>query len=138
MLLAGPFALLLISALGYAVARAALRPVDEALARERAFTSTASHELRTPLAILRAEVDLAVEHGRSREELEEALVSVGEEVDRLSRLADDLLLLARLDGGGALRRERLNADVLLAGAPSGSSREPQPRVARSSSRRTPR
>lgn len=69
------------------------------MAAERAFLERASHELRTPLAALRAEVDLALVRQRSREELEAALRSVSQETDRLSRLAEDLLVLARADSG---------------------------------------
>ena len=76
-----------------------LARIDRAFERERAFTSDASHELRTPLSILKTEVDLALERGRSREELVAALESVSEETDRLSRLAEDLLVLARADEG---------------------------------------
>jgi signal transduction histidine kinase len=78
---------------------AMLARVDRALERERSFTADASHELRTPLSILKAEVDLALAGERSREELEAALRSASEETDRLARLADDLLVLARADDG---------------------------------------
>ena len=78
---------------------AMLARIDRAFERERAFTADASHELRTPLSILKAEVDLALERGRSREELEAALRSASEETDRLTRLAEDLLVLARADEG---------------------------------------
>jgi signal transduction histidine kinase len=70
-----------------------------AFERERNFVSDASHELRSPLAILRSEVELALQHGRSEQELRAALASVAEETDRLTRLADDLLVLARSDRG---------------------------------------
>ena len=76
--------------------------LERALAYERRFIAEASHELRTPLAVLRAELELARSRPRSREELAEALDSVAEETDRLTRLADDLLVLARADGGGAI------------------------------------
>jgi two-component system OmpR family sensor kinase len=66
---------------------------------ERAFLERASHELRTPLAALRAEVDLALGRERSADELAAALHSVSQETDRLARLADDLLVLARADSG---------------------------------------
>jgi signal transduction histidine kinase len=69
------------------------------IATERAFVERASHELRTPLAALRAEVDLALVRERSRDELAEALRSVSQETDRLARLAEDLLVLARADSG---------------------------------------
>jgi signal transduction histidine kinase len=67
--------------------------------RERDFLERAGHELRTPLSALRAEVDLALRRRRSADELTAALRSVGQETDRLARLADDLLVLARADGG---------------------------------------
>jgi two-component system OmpR family sensor kinase len=73
---------------------------EAAFARERAFVSDASHELRTPLAILRAELDLALRGGRTAAELEAALDSAAEEAERLTRLAEDLLLVARSDHGG--------------------------------------
>ena len=61
--------------------------------------SDASHELRTPLTALRAEVDLALRGDRDREELRAALESASEEAKRMTRLADDLLVLARADQG---------------------------------------
>lgn len=67
--------------------------------RERRFVADASHELRTPLALLRTELELASRRQRTREELSAALRSAGEETERLSRLADDLLVLARADEG---------------------------------------
>ncbi|MDQ2883975.1 MAG: ATP-binding protein [Actinomycetota bacterium] len=74
-----------------------LARLQEALERERGFVADAGHELRTPLAILRAELELAARPGRSREALVEAVSHAGEETDRLIRLAEDLLLLARAD-----------------------------------------
>jgi heavy metal sensor kinase len=76
-----------------------LARLSAALARERRFVADASHELRTPLAILRAEVDLALESGADPEELRAALLSVGEEADRLAQLAEDLLVVARAEEG---------------------------------------
>jgi signal transduction histidine kinase len=76
-----------------------LARLDLALERERSFVADASHELRTPLALLRAELDLALRRERTREELEAALRSAADETDRLARLAEDLLVLARADEG---------------------------------------
>jgi signal transduction histidine kinase len=67
--------------------------------RERTFVSDASHELRTPLAILKTELELALRAGRSPAELVDALRSAAEETDRLSQLAEDLLVIARSDRG---------------------------------------
>ncbi len=76
-----------------------LARLHEAIEHERAFVADASHELRTPLAILRAELDLALAEGRTREELRAALSSAAEETDRLSQLAEDLLTIAQTEGG---------------------------------------
>jgi heavy metal sensor kinase len=73
--------------------------LDAAFTRERAFVADASHELRTPLAILKAELELALRAGRSREELAAAVESAAEETDRLAQLAEDLLVIARSDQG---------------------------------------
>jgi signal transduction histidine kinase len=78
--------------------------LESALERERRFVADASHELRTPLALLRSELELAQRRPRSREELEAALASAAEETERLSRLADDLLVLARADADGLALR----------------------------------
>jgi two-component system OmpR family sensor kinase len=117
LLVGGPVAVLLASLLGYRLAAAALRPVDRleaALARERRLVSDASHELRTPLAMLRTELELALRRPRPPEELQLALRSAAQETERLSRLAEDLLVLARADDQGLpIRRERLPAAELL-------------------------
>jgi len=87
----------------------------EALARERSFVSDASHELRTPLAILRAELELALQRPRPREALEDALRSAAIEADRLNQLAEDLLVIARFDQGRLpVERERLDCREVLA------------------------
>ncbi|NKQ56928.1 HAMP domain-containing protein [Amycolatopsis sp. K13G38] len=68
-----------------------------ALKRERRFVADASHELRTPLSLLTTELELALRRPRTAHELTTALGSALEETERLSRLAQDLLLLARSD-----------------------------------------
>lgn len=73
--------------------------LEAGIARERRFVADASHELRTPLALLQTELELALRRPRSPEELELALRSASEEVERLVRLAEDLLVLASSDEG---------------------------------------
>jgi two-component system, OmpR family, sensor kinase len=91
--------------------------LDAAIARERRLLADASHELRTPLSVLRTEVQLALRGERDPRELRAALESAGHEAERLSRLADDLLVLARADQGRLpIRREPLDAGSLLAAA----------------------
>jgi signal transduction histidine kinase len=94
-----------------------LARLDAALGRERRLLADASHELRTPLSVLRTEVQLALRGDRDAHELRAALESVGQETDRLSRLADDLLVLARSDQGRLpIRPEPLAATELLQAA----------------------
>jgi two-component system OmpR family sensor kinase len=81
-----------------------------AVARERTFLEQASHELRTPLAALRAETELALRRPRPAEDLHASLVKVAAETDRMVRLAEDLLVLARA-GGGRLPLRRTKQPV---------------------------
>jgi two-component system OmpR family sensor kinase len=91
-----------------------LARLEQAAESERRFVADASHELRTPIAILRSELDLALRRDRSPEELKGALRSTREQVERLGRLADDLLVIARADQGRLpVRPEPLDARELL-------------------------
>jgi signal transduction histidine kinase len=65
--------------------------------RERSFVANVAHELRSPLASLRVQVDVARRHGAT----EEDEADLAAELDRLSALVDDLLVLARLDADEA-------------------------------------
>jgi heavy metal sensor kinase len=70
-----------------------------AFARERRFTADAAHELRTPLTALKGRIEVALSRPRSAEEHAATLRALADDVDRLVRLSNDLLLLARLDDG---------------------------------------
>ena len=86
-----------------------------ALERERALVADASHELRTPLAVLCGELELAARPGRSTAELAAAVRSSAEEADRLARITDSLLVLARSDAGKlGLQRQETDLRQLLA------------------------
>ena len=89
--------------------------LQAAFTRQRQFTADASHELRTPLTIIDLEVDRALAQPRTAAEYEQALATIGAENDHMSRLVNNLLLLARADAGqAALQRERLDlSDVVL-------------------------
>jgi signal transduction histidine kinase len=156
MLAGGPITLAIASAAGWAMAGAALRPVERmsreaaaisvsepgrrlpipvgrdeitrlgntlnamlgrleaAFDRERRFVDDASHELRTPLAILKAELDLARSRSRTNQELQAAVRSAAEEADRLTALAETLLVFSRAEGGRVpLHREQTRLDELL-------------------------
>jgi len=88
--------------------------LEQALERERSFVADAGHELRTPLALLRTELELALRHGETIDELREAIRSATEESDRLAQLAEDLLLVAQTEQGMLpLKIEPLSAGELL-------------------------
>ncbi len=92
-----------------------LHRLQAALRRQRNLVADAGHELRTPLAVLRAELELASKPGRSPEDLREAVRSASSEVERLSHLAEDLLLLAVAEQGELrLQEEVIDVPGLLA------------------------
>jgi two-component system OmpR family sensor kinase len=79
--------------------------LDAAFHQVRQFSADASHELQTPLTILKGELEVALRTPRSPEEYRRVLTSALEECERLVRLVDGLLLLARADAG-VLRLDR--------------------------------
>lgn len=74
---------------------AMLDRLEAAFRRERQFTGDAAHELRTPLAVIKNQIDVMLERDRSTEEYRESLISIGEDVDRMTVLLTRLLDLAR-------------------------------------------
>ncbi|KAB2352385.1 sensor histidine kinase [Actinomadura rudentiformis] len=81
-----------------------LARLQVAAERERAFVDDASHELRTPIAVLRGELELALAAAGGDREVLHSLRAAAGEADRLSRLAEDLLLLARARAGSLIVR----------------------------------
>lgn len=71
----------------------------DSVERIRQFSGDASHELRTPLAILKGETEVALRWAKDPEELRITLASNLEEIDRMGRIIDDLLNLAKSDAG---------------------------------------
>jgi two-component system OmpR family sensor kinase len=89
--------------------------LEAAIERERAFVDDASHELRTPLAMHKTELELALRYVKTHDEMRAAIASAIVEVDRLSQLAEDLLVLARSQEGKlALDLRRVGVAELLA------------------------
>jgi len=78
-----------------------LERLNAAVAHLHRFTADAAHELRTPLTVLRTGLEVALARERSAQDYRTALGESLATTDRICRLADDLLLLARLDGPGA-------------------------------------
>jgi two-component system, OmpR family, sensor kinase len=99
---------------------ALLDRLSVALARQRRFVADAGHELRGPLAVLRIELELADRPQRTRPQLAAAISAAADEVDRMARLANDLLFLARSDDGELqVDKRRVEIEPLLNQAVAG-------------------
>ncbi|RLB70189.1 MAG: hypothetical protein DRH04_04010 [Deltaproteobacteria bacterium] len=83
--------------------------LSQAFLKVTQFSADASHELRTPLTILRGEVEIGLRGDRSAAEYRDILVSNLEEIERMSKIVSDLLLLSRSDmGQEVLSRESVD------------------------------
>lgn len=71
--------------------------IENAIEREKQFTSDASHELRTPLAVIKGTMEVLIRKPREKQEYEDKINFCITEVDRLNNLVDQLLLLARFE-----------------------------------------
>jgi signal transduction histidine kinase len=118
LVLGGLLVVLVAVGFGAFYARRALVPIRESLAgqraalrRQREFAADASHELRTPLTVIRASVEhLRRNRERPVAEVGDALTDIDAEVEHLTTLVEELLLLARSDSG-AVTLERMPLDL---------------------------
>jgi two-component system sensor histidine kinase CiaH len=118
LLVGGLVVLVVAFGFGTVYARHALVPIRESLAnqrsalrRQREFAADASHELRTPLTVIRSSVDYLMRH-RSEpvDKVGSALEDIDDEIDHMTAIVEDLLLLARSDSG-AIELERVPMDL---------------------------
>lgn len=87
--------------------------VENAIEREKQFTSDASHELRTPLAVIKGTLEVLVRKPRNPEEYKEKIDFCINEVNRLNLLVDELLLLARFENQKqSLKIEKVSLNAL--------------------------
>lgn len=88
--------------------------LQAAFERQQQFTADASHELRSPLAIIELESNRLLERKRTPEEYEKVLRLIQSENEWMSRLVNELLLLARMDAGQiAQRSERVDLSEVI-------------------------
>lgn len=105
--------------------------LDASFQQVRRFSADASHELRTPLTVMKGETELALRRPRAAEDYQLVLESNLEEIDRLTRIVDELLFLSRADLGEVkmaslpVRLDELARDVRKQAAVLGQDRDVQ-------------
>ncbi len=88
--------------------------LDQSFRQMKQFSSDASHELKTPLTILKGEVEVTLRKERSPQEYQQTLKSNLEEINRMSQIVGDLLVLSKADTGEIrLNKEDINLTEIL-------------------------
>ncbi len=96
--------LLLVSFLSWFLAGRTLKPIKKSLEAQKQFSANASHELRTPLAIMKTDSEVTLRSSKSNpEDLKRLAINNLEEIEKMSRIVEDLLILSR--------SENLSADI---------------------------
>jgi len=85
-----------------------LNRIEDAIEREKQFTSDASHELRTPLTVIKGTLEVLIRKPRESKEYEEKITYCINEVDHLNSLVDQLLLMARFEN----EKQNVNKEII--------------------------
>jgi OmpR-family two-component system manganese-sensing sensor histidine kinase len=109
------FMVICVAAIGWLLSELAMKPVRESYQRLKQFTADASHELRSPIAMIQTNVQVALADPDPMPALQRQQLQVVERLtQRLGRLVDDLLFLARSDSGIVqIQQEPCPLDALL-------------------------
>ena len=105
-----------------------LARLEQAMKREKQFTSDASHELRTPLSVLRGTLEVLVRKPRTSEEYEQKIKTALGTIDRMSAMIDQLLALARVENNKNLVKEELELITFLEELADQTSAEQQRKI----------
>ncbi len=108
---AAVLAIVLVTAGGWLVARKSTEPVERTIAYMQRFMADAAHELRTPVTVLRSRAEVALQQERDPSAYVSALRGIEKESERMGRIVEDLLTLARADAGERhIERQRVFLD----------------------------
>ena len=90
-----------------------LNRIESAMEREKQFTADASHQLRTPLAVIKGTLEVLIRKPRTEEEYRSKIQSSIDEIDRINKIVNQLLILARFDKSN-LKLSRQEVDLRIA------------------------
>ena len=108
------FILIATAGFSFILAGKTLKPIQQSIETQKAFAENASHELRTPLAVIKNDIEVCLrETNPSKELIQTTMKSNLEEINRMSSIAEDLLLLARLDNRIISERKEININELV-------------------------
>jgi signal transduction histidine kinase len=111
---AAVLAILFGTAGGWLVARKSTEPVERTIAYMQRFMADAAHELRTPITVLRSRAEVALQQERDPSAYVSALRGIERESERMGRIVEDLLTLARADAGERhIERQRVFLDDIV-------------------------
>ncbi len=91
--------LIIVPMVSWMLAKKSLTPIEIMYKQQKQFVSDASHELRTPLSIIKGEFDVLLQKKRSPAQYQKTVQSSREEINRLTSLVENLLILARMNAG---------------------------------------
>ena len=114
LILADIFILIITAGFSFVLAGKTLKPIQQSVEAQKAFTSNASHELRTPLAVMRNDIEVYLRNNYPTKEMTHGVMNSNlEEIKHMSGIAEDLLLLARSDNKVPINNKEINVNDLV-------------------------
>lgn len=110
----GSLSIVLVFIISFFLANKAIRPIKTSWEKQTVFIADASHELRTPLAVVNSNLEIVIENENETVGSQRKwLGNIENELERMKKLVDDLLFLARADSEGEIPKEHFDLSTLL-------------------------